>query len=455
VGPTVVLAVLLMAAACGRTDDDSSPPSTAGPPGGTVTDDAEAACEGVELEATDVGITADTITIQVMADTGSPLAPGLFQGNIDAVQGFAEYVNANGGIACRELVVTTWDSKLDPSESKNGLIIACRDAFAMVGGNSLFNPDVEPLTTCPDATGAATGLPNLAGLTADTAEACAATTYSVQPRGETCPIQTGERSITQFLGYWKWLLEQDPDMKGLFLVPGDLPTTVLASAPIMEGQRQAGIDVVAAYKVSGRDEQAAYTPKVQAVRNLGANMVYDGSNDVAMVKMRQEAAAQGLTDVEYWVCSIACYTDAFTQAGSVVDGTYVGMTFLPFEERDHNQELANYLDHVPTPTSWGANGWQAAVLFQTAVDRIVTADGPNALTRARLLEELASIDTFDANGWMAPLPLHGVGACGLVMQIEGGEFHRVFPDEPGTFDCRPEYVQAVTLDPAVVSATFQ
>ena len=49
----------------------------------------------------------------------------------------------------------------------------------------------------------------------------------------------------------------------MFLVPGDLPTTVLSSTPILEGQRQAGIDVVGAVKVSGRDEQAAYTPKVQ------------------------------------------------------------------------------------------------------------------------------------------------------------------------------------------------
>ena len=55
----------------------------------------------------------------------------------------------------------------------------------------------------------------------------------------------------------------------MYLVPGDLPTTVLASMPILEAQRQAGIDVVAAVKVSGRDEQAAYTPKVQLVKSTG------------------------------------------------------------------------------------------------------------------------------------------------------------------------------------------
>ena len=77
-----------------------------------------------------------------MADTGSPLAPGLFQGNVDAIQGFEKYINDNGGIGCRKLKVETWDSKLTPDEAKNGQINACTNALAMVGGNSLFNPDV-------------------------------------------------------------------------------------------------------------------------------------------------------------------------------------------------------------------------------------------------------------------------------------------------------------------------
>jgi ABC-type branched-subunit amino acid transport system substrate-binding protein len=449
-GVAIVLAGLLLAAACGRSDDSSSPTTT----GGTA-DTGTAACDGVDLQATDVGITADTITIQVMADTGSPLAPGLFQGNIDAVKGYADYINAKGGIACRKLVVNAWDSKLDPTESKNGLITACRDSFAAVGGNSLFNPDVTPMTTCPDATGAATGLPDVAGLTADITEACAPTTFSVQPLGDQCPVTTGTRPVTQYWGYWKWLLEQNPDLKSLFMVPGDLPTTVLASTPILEGQRQAGIDVVAGYKVSGRDEQAAYTPKVQAATSLGANMIYNNSNDVAMVKMRQEAEAQNLQGIDVWACSIACYTDAFKQAGSTVDGTYVGMTLLPFEEKDQNQELANYLDHVPSPSSWGANGWQAAVLFNQAVDRVVEKDGPNGLTRAKLLDALTNFGTFDANGWMAPLPIRGVGSCGLVMQIEGGEFRRVYPTEPGTFECHPEFVQTIQVDPSALAATLQ
>ena len=49
--------------------------------------DIEEQCASEPLEATEVGVCDSEITIEVLADVGSPLAPGLFQGNIDARQG--------------------------------------------------------------------------------------------------------------------------------------------------------------------------------------------------------------------------------------------------------------------------------------------------------------------------------------------------------------------------------
>ncbi len=132
-----------------------------------------------------------------MADTGSPLAPGLFQGNVDALKGFEKYINANGGIGCRKLKVEEWDSKLTPDESKNGQINACQTALAMVGGNSLFNPDVTEMNTCADSKGAATGVPDISALANDINEQCAKNAYIIQGISETCPadgcVPTGQR----------------------------------------------------------------------------------------------------------------------------------------------------------------------------------------------------------------------------------------------------------------------
>jgi len=53
------------------------------------------------LEATEIGITDSTIRIAVVADVEKALAPGLFAGSPAAVQGFAKYINKNGGLAGR------------------------------------------------------------------------------------------------------------------------------------------------------------------------------------------------------------------------------------------------------------------------------------------------------------------------------------------------------------------
>ena len=83
-------------------------------------------CEAVDLEATDIGITSDTITVLVMADVGSPLAPGLFQGSMDGVHAWAAHVNSEGGLACRQVEVIEHDSAINPTETTNGILSGLR-----------------------------------------------------------------------------------------------------------------------------------------------------------------------------------------------------------------------------------------------------------------------------------------------------------------------------------------
>lgn len=447
------LAVLLLATACGRSSND-----TQAEEGPAATTSPAADCAGQTLEATDVGITADTITIEVMADVGSPLAPGLFQANIDAVKGFADEVNAAGGLACRKLVVTTWDTKLTPEEAKNGQLDACANAFALVGGNSLFNPDVSTMDGCVDGDGAATGLPDISALANDVNELCSPLTYNIQVVAEKCPAAVGTvRPIEAFVGPQKWFLQQHPDLHGIFAVPGDLPTTVQSAMPLVAAQEQAGVTFDSLVKVSGRDEQAAYVPKVLAARDHGSNYFYNGSGDVSMALARREAAAQGV-DVDVWACALGCYSKKLlANGGADVEGTYVWMQFLPFEERDTNPELAAYLDAVgqDAATSFGAQAWQSAVLFQTAVDSVVDEHGVNGLTRANLLTALDGIHDFTANGWMGAKDLKGNSDCFVLLQVQGGKFVRVFPEERGTLDCDPANIATVQIDPAVEATKVQ
>jgi hypothetical protein len=456
-----LLAVVLLAASCGRDEEepvaqnDTETETDDGGGGGEGPD-----CESEAPEATEIGVSADEITVQVMADVGSPLAPGLFQGNVDAMNAFAEYVNANGGIACRDLVVETWDTKLLAEESKNGLISACTNAVALVGSNSLFNPDVSPMSGCKDKAGEATGLPDIAALANDINQQCNETTFIIQAVAEPCDKLTGERTLKAFVGPTRYYLEQGGgELNGMFLVPGDLPTTVQSATYQIKAMEEQGVKWDATLKASGRDPQAGYTPKVQELKANGSNYVYNGSNDRTMTNMMKETKAQGYDGVEVWACSLACYTRQMLTGGADVEGTYVWMQFVPFEEADANEAAKAYVDSVGMDKvdSFGAQAWQAGMLFKEVIDEIVESDGVNGITRAKILEVLNAKDDFTASGWMGDKgkDLSGMSSCMVILQIEGGEFVRRFPEEEGTLDCDDSNIVEVTLDPAVAAATIK
>jgi hypothetical protein len=132
------------------------------------------------------------------------------------------------------------------------------------------------------------------------------------------------------------------------------------------------------------------------------------------------------------------------------------MQFIPFEEQGTNEALDGYLESIETPDSFGAQAWMAALLFQEAVNNIVDEQGPNAITRASMLEALNAIDSFDAGGWMgAKDPKGGFSDCMVIMQMGADGFERVFPEEEGTLECNPDAITTVRLDPAVAATTIQ
>src|SRR4051794_8295592 len=365
-----VAAVVLLAAmavSCSRSDGGTSSSTT------SVASPA-ASCRNAKLRATDIGVAADTITIEVMADIGSPLAPGLFQGNVDAVKGYARYLNEHGGLACRRVAVRVWDSKLNADEAKNGQIDACHTSLALVGGNSLFNPDASTMASCVDESGAPTGVADVAAIADDIHQICNPTTFIVTGINEKCPVPTeGPLDFTFDAGTSRYIADHHPGLHGLYLVPGDLPTLVQSGLVIARAMEAGGLTFDAKPKVSGRDEQAAFTPLIQVMRSHKSNFVLNGSSDRVMVRFRKETVAQAYDGVKLWMCILSCYTNAFRAAGDVVDGTYVSLGFLPFEEKAYNKELATFIDAVGASKvdSWGAEAWQAAALFKRAVDDIV------------------------------------------------------------------------------------
>lgn len=404
------------------------------------------------LTASDVGITPTEIRIGVIADTGSSIAPGLFQGSVDAVNAWAEYMNAKeGGLAGRKIVVDVYDSALDANKARNAIIEACARDFAIVGTAALFVNNVDDLVGCQDAKGAATGLPDYPVVTTEVVHQCSPVSHGINPPIIDCATKDQKpQTYRGSLGATNYYLKKfgKNALHGLFLYPSDLKSAKNSQVPAFTAQQEAGIKQDATFDVSGRAQQSAYTPFVQTLKDNNSTYARHGGNDVGIIALMKEAKLQGVNSVKVWDCSLQCY-DKDILAAPETEGLYVWTLFLPFEEAKTNKMLRNYLKYMGDKADgFGAQAWASGLLLRDAINEVVEQDGNNGVTRAAVLEATAGITEFDADGMLgATNPGERIPSpCYVLSQVKGGKFVRVFPKKPGTFDCKSElYEQKMDL----------
>jgi hypothetical protein len=391
----------------------------------------------------EIGVTADTIRIAVIADVDNAARPGLFQGSVDGVNAFAKFVNANGGLAGgRKVQVDFIDSKLSADEARNALVRACQEDFAIVGTTALFMNNIEPMTSCVDQAGKATGLPDVPVLQTETAHQCSPTSYAVIVVGLDCATKdAAEKKVTVRTGAAKYYTKRNKNLHGIFALAGDLKATTNAALPLVAMYKSFGVKSDGEFKVSGLSPQTAYTPLVQAIKQNNSTYALNNVDYKADVLLRKEAQIQGVSTVKVWDCALQCYDQRLLEeGGDAVEGQYVTLFFVPFEEAKQNKTVNNYLKNVggkDKADGFGAQAWTAGLFFRDVVNNVVKADGDNGLTRARFLEEAAKVHDFTADGMLGPTDVGGrkVGPCGMIMQVKNGKFVRVSPKKKGTLDC--------------------
>ena len=260
----VLLPAVLLAAACGSDDDDdggadttaaettAAPDTTEGPTtSASGTTDAPTTTEGSTTTgappgpapAEDVGITDTEIKIAMVADVETPVRPGLFQKSVDAVEAWAEMVNANGGLAGRQVVVETYDSKLDPTASRNAVISACESSFALVGTQAVALSDFSDIEACPNSAGDAIGIPNIAGISFGPLQQCSPATYSHSGNNATlcATLAEPEQTSTAFVGDAQYFLSLEDDLHGIWLFNSDLASAQATQTPTYQAMSEQGI----------------------------------------------------------------------------------------------------------------------------------------------------------------------------------------------------------------------
>jgi hypothetical protein len=406
-----------------------------------------------EPSDSEIGVTADEIRIAVIADVDNSLAPGLFQGSVNGVEGWAKFMNKNGGLAGRKVVIDFIDSKLSADDARNAIIKACEEDFAIIGTSALFLTNVDDMVGCVDKAGDVTGIPDIPVVTTEVVQQCSPVSFPVNPPQLDCDTADQDpQSFTAQAGRANYFLKEiGKDLHGAFILSGDLPSPTRANLVTATGVQERGIEKDSQTSISARAPQSAYTPVVQAMRDNGSNYAESGSNFASTVSLRKEAKLQGLNpDDITWACTVQCYDAKFIeQGGADVEDQYVSLTFLPFEEAGDNKMVANYLKFTGKDKAdgFGAQAWIAGILLRDAVTAVVDQDGVNGVTREAVLAQLNATKDFDADGMAVTTDVgdRAPSPCYALVQVQNGKFKRVHPTKAGTFDCAKKNVVSFDL----------
>jgi ABC-type branched-subunit amino acid transport system substrate-binding protein len=390
--------------------------------------------------ASEIGVTAKTINIAVVADVDNSLAPNAFKGIVDGAQAAAKYVNVNGGVAGRTLKVDFIDSHLNPNETRNAIITACGQDVAMVATATALFSGLDDLTGCKDKAGAATGLPDIGAIVLGTPQACSPVSFPVIPSMIDCStVGKNPQTYRTNQGVFKYLAKQNKDLHGPFIKTSDSPDAARSTDALAAGAKNAGIDVTGMPVLSNSSPQSAFTPVVTQMKQDGANWSDNGLTTPGAVLLRQEAALQGIDSSKVvWQCTSACYDQkAMASAGDAMNGEYVDLGFLPFSEAKSNKTLAGFLKYIGkgNASAFGVYGFEAVLAFQQAANE--AAKSSDGLTRASLLTALKGMTSFNAGGMTGTVNIGGKvpSSCFMVVQWNDGQFTRIYPTKAGTFDC--------------------
>jgi ABC-type branched-subunit amino acid transport system substrate-binding protein len=457
---TALVAAVLVAAGCSSSaSTSSSAPASSAPassaPASTsaaASTSASAAPTGT-VPASDVGITASTIKVAMIADVNNPLVPGLFKDSVNVVDAWAKEVNASGGLDGRQVQVDFCDGGLNPNATTACVIKACQNDFALVGTSANALVDLSDIDGCKNSQGQPVGIANLAAF-AFVPEVCDPDTYGVGGVGSYCATAKQSPSTYEVpVGDTRYLTAHNPGLHGIWMYDTDDPTFKLTEVPLFQAESNVGIkkDGQGFYPLSGAVPQSALTPFIQQVKASGSTFVYDDTTTQNMVLLRKEAQLQGVNSVKVWECNSGCYDPSFAQlGGATVNGTYASLNDLPYlsdyKVNPSLDKLVTDLGGLSNVNNNAVLSYTMALLFQDAVQKVVASG--QTLNRQSLFTALNKDETaFTADGIIGATDIssHAQSNCSVLVQLQNGVWNRVDPTAPGTFDCSPANTATIKM----------
>jgi ABC-type branched-subunit amino acid transport system substrate-binding protein len=423
-----VALVALVTSACGSGTGRAAPARA--PHVATAPVPAVSPCgPGTPVPSRDIGVTADTVTVGVVADITGPRA--LFTANWQAMQAFAAYCNAQGGIAGRRLVVQPFDTAL--FNHRQAITDSCASVFALVGSASVFDGDGASVETdC--------GIPDVPALVAEPGHERVPTVVSPLPSPQQLYL----------VGPLRYLARVAPAaVRRAGMAYLDVGVTALRSARQVEASRAVGYRFVTLDSIPAitQPSRLAAAAARMVEHRVGYVTVQGATDDLAGIQKALLARGYTPTVVD---AGPLFYDPRYPRtAGAAAEGTYVLAQTVPLDEGASVPELARYEDWLQRavpgaePTAQGVRSWSAGLLFAEAARRAA-----NHLDRTTLLARLRAIHRWDGNGIQVPTdPGAGLAStCFAYVRVRNGAFVREYPERG--FACPRDGWMRLRRDPA-------
>jgi ABC-type branched-subunit amino acid transport system substrate-binding protein len=368
------------------------------------------------------GITPTTVTVGSISDISSPIA-GLFEGAKIGTEAYFAYINSQGGVNGRKLIVNGMDSAFSSGKVASEAQSIATNDFAIVGGFSLLDGSEQSAID-------AAKLPTIT-------QVLSPSLYGDPNLYSAVPLVTGG----EINGPFKWLKSKYPSIVKAVGVIGSnsAQTAIIAEHTFRNLTYHLGYKWL--YSRDATFTETSFLPDMIKMKAAGVKMVFEPSQQGAYISnMAQEIKQEGLNAM--LVSGANAYEQGFNP-GSAGNGTlFTGVTAL------YMGEDAKVVPAVKTFDKWAKKvdpqtqldlytlyGWINAQLFVQALK----AAGANP-ARASLDAQLNKITSFNASGLISPQnPAKKIpGQCWLVAQYENGKWHRISPDPKTGFVCNPK-----------------
>jgi ABC-type branched-subunit amino acid transport system substrate-binding protein len=358
---------------------------TAGKAGSSGQAQGAASSCGANGGSTDVGVTADKITLGNVSLLTGPV-PGLFKGAVSGTQAFFAYQNSLGGVCGRKLSLDARDDQFDANQNKAQYQDLIGKAFGFVGSFSVVDEGGSSvLAAHPDVP--------------DVAYALSHAHFNLSNNFSPQPLPAGWRLGS--LNYFKQKFGPDVISKMAIFVE-NAQSAKDAAAGEQKAAESVGYKFV--YSRTIEPTEANFSSDVVAMQQRGVKGVFFAGEVGVFVRMAKAMKQQNFS-VPFANWGANAYDQAFvtSDAAPATNGSILDQQLAMYAGEDNIPEVQLFLkwlkqvDPSRKPDIFAAFGWESGRLFVQAL--IAAGAKP---TRASVLAELKKIDNFDGNGMLAP-----------------------------------------------------